>query len=125
MITIKLAYNGTRLRRNHTTFADVIDTYDVNAIVEGDLIWTAPLTGNEVKMGDKWLHVTKINGVIVDGWMAIIHLGKTFATIEEETTPPLPPPTGDGVKRIIKVVTHYETDAGEIKIVETFPVVQA
>lgn len=68
---------GTRLRVDHTTFASVITSYGVTSLVQGDEIWVAPTDGNEVKKGDKWLHVTHVNDmpVSVQGWMAYIHKG--------------------------------------------------
>jgi len=96
---IKPIYNGTRLREDHTTFANVIETYDANSTVEGDLIWTAPANGEQVYAGDKWLHCTKINSVPVNGWMTIIHLGKTYCIIVDESE--LPPPETVAVLKIL------------------------
>ena len=86
--------SGTRLRTDHTTFAAVITSYGRGQLVVGDQIWEAPADGNEVKKGDKWLHVTSVDGVNLTeaGWMAYIHKGvaicNNFTEIEEP-----PPPT--------------------------------
>lgn len=87
--------SGTRLRTDHTTFAAVITSYGRGQLVVGDEIWEAPADGNEVKKGDKWLHVTSVDGVNLTerGWMAYIHKGvaicNNFKVIEE---PPPPAP---------------------------------
>ena len=68
--------NGTRLRKDHTTFAATITSYNAGQVIEGDEMWTAPADGSEVKKGDEWMHVTQVNGVKVPpGWMARIHKG--------------------------------------------------
>ena len=88
--------SGTRMRTDHTTFAAVITSYGRGQLVVGDQIWEAPADGNEVKKGDKWLHVTSVDGVNLTeaGWMAYIHKGvaicNNFTEIEE---PPPPTPT--------------------------------
>jgi hypothetical protein len=88
--------SGTRMRTDHTTFAAVITSYGRGQLVVGDQIWEALADGNEVKKGDKWLHVTSVDGVNLTeaGWMAYIHKGvaicNNFTEIEE---PPPPTPT--------------------------------
>jgi len=88
--------SGTRLRTDHTTFATVISSYGRGQLVVGDQLWEAPADGNEVKKGDKWLHVTSVDGVnLTDtGWMAYIHKGivicNNFTEIEEPPPPPAP-----------------------------------
>lgn len=68
--------NGTRLRKDHTTFAAAITSYNAGQVIEGDEMWTAPADGSEVKKGDQWMHVTHVNGVkVAPGWMARIHKG--------------------------------------------------
>lgn len=85
--------NGTRLRTDHNTFASVITSYNTNQLVVGDEIWEAPADGDEVKKGDKWLHVISVDGVPVSekGWMAYIHKGipicNNFKVIEDEGEP--------------------------------------
>lgn len=93
--------NGTRIRTDHTTYAAVIASYSYGQLVVGDEMWEAPADGSEVKKGDKWLHVTHVDGVpvAVQGWMAYIHKGSSicnnFRVIDGETEPPVvvPPPT--------------------------------
>lgn len=88
--------SGTRLRTDHTTFASVITSYGRGQLIVGDEVWEAPADGNEVRKGDKWLHVTSVDGVNLakTGWMAYIHKGvpicENFKVIEEPTPPPGP-----------------------------------
>jgi hypothetical protein len=86
--------NGTRLRTDHTTFAAVITSYGRGQLVVGDELWEAPADGNEVKKGDKWLHVTSVDGVNLTerGWMAYIHKGVAICNNFTEIVEP-PPPT--------------------------------
>ena len=55
--------SGTRMRKDHNTFAAVITSFVRGQVVVGDEIWEAPADGNEVKKGDKWLRVTSVDGV--------------------------------------------------------------
>lgn len=88
--------NGTRLRKDHTTFSAVITSYNRGQTIVGDSVWEAPADGNEVRKGDKWLHVVSVDGVNVPepGWMAYVHKGlpicKEFKVVED--VPPQPPP---------------------------------
>lgn len=83
--------SGTRVRTDHNTFAAQVASVGANVVVHGDEVWTAPADGNEVKAGDKWLHVTDAGMV---GWMAYIHKGVPICKnlVEVTTPPPLPPP---------------------------------
>lgn len=89
--------NGTRLRKDHNTFATVITSYNRGQLVVGDELWEAPADGNEVKKGDKWLKVISVDSVNVPqvGWMAYIHKGlpicNNFKVIEGETDPDTDP----------------------------------
>lgn len=88
--------SGTRLRKDHNTFAAVITSYGRGQLVVGDEVWEAPADGNEVKKGDKWLYVVSVDGVNLTerGWMAHIHKGTpicdNFTVIEEPPPPPGP-----------------------------------
>ncbi len=87
--------NGTRMRTDHNVFASVITSYNRGQLVVGDEIWEAPADGSEVKKGDKWLHVTSVDGVNVTerGWMAYIHKGVPVSNNFTEIEAPPPPPT--------------------------------
>ena len=96
MYNISPIANGTRLRADHNTFADVIASYNAGVTLSGDDIWTAPADGPEVKAGDQWLHVTNLGGspLQTPGWTAIVHKGVPFSTRLPDTpeTPPIPHP---------------------------------
>lgn len=87
MIKIKPRAGATRLRTNHNTSAPVVDSYGPSDIVSGEEIWTAPADGTEVRKGDQWLHVTQVNGMAKDGWMAITHKGVPISDIVSQTPP--------------------------------------
>lgn len=85
--------SGTRLRVDHNTFSAVITSYGRGQLIVGHELWEAPADGSEVKKGDKWLHVTSVDGINLaeTGWMAYIHKGypicEDFKIIEEPNPP--------------------------------------
>ena len=82
--------SGTRVRKDHNTFAEVLGSVGTNVTVTGDELWTAPADGVEVKAGDKWLHLTSSQA----GWMAYTHKGVPICKdLKEIGTPPPPVPT--------------------------------
>lgn len=117
---IKPIENGTRIRAGHTTFAGVLTSKDAGTIVEGEEVWEAEADGNQVKKGDKWLHVARAGGVAINGWMAIIHLGFRICEIVENSPDPI-----DAAAIIAAVkevnVTVVDTD-GKLWIVKCTPV---
>lgn len=90
--------SGTRVRPDHNVFSAAITSVNYGIVVEGDELWTAPANGAEVYAGDKWLRVTKINGIPFGqvGWMAFVHKGipicNNFKVTDGEPPPPPPPP---------------------------------
>ena len=59
-----------------------------NVPTECTEVWTAPADGTNVKAGDKW---AKLNSGLIK-WVAVIHLGKVYGTIQDVVvTPPEPP----------------------------------
>ena len=65
----------------------------------GDFIMTyqSPLTIDGTQRGqtgDQWIHVTQLDGAPVDGWIAIKHLGRAYATYVVIPDSPPPPSTG-------------------------------
>lgn len=86
--------SGTRVRKDHNTFAEVLTSYAPPVQMEGTDLWEAPADGNEVRKGDKWLFVTKADGVRLTfpGWMAYIHKGvpicKNFLVVDDVPSPP-------------------------------------
>lgn len=107
------------LRKDHNTAAAKIATMDPGKVAKGDDLWVAAQTTNTAKAGDKWLHVKEIDGKPADGWMAIIHLGKEYCSLQDNGV--VPPPANDGVKRVIKAAITYETEDGQIVTKEFFP----
>lgn len=89
MYEMTTIYNGTRIRKDHTTFGEVVASLNADITVRGDVLWTAPADGLEVKAGDKWLHVTYGS---FTGWMALIHKGSQLSKDFKEIGVPVPPP---------------------------------
>lgn len=105
MIKIIPLASGTRLRGDHNTFSNVINSFGQNDVLQGEEIWTAPMNGNEVTMGDQWLHVTSANGVPTFGWMAIIHKGQSISQIVADV-PPVEPPVKLQNMRLVDLDTN-------------------
>lgn len=107
--------NGTRLRKDHTTFAVVITSYNKGDLVQGDEIWVASAEGKEVWKNDKWLHVTHVNNAPLEeqGWMALIHKGikicDNFTDLTGGTPPP--PPTE---KKLVKIIAVWDDQTEEV-----------
>jgi len=86
MYEMTTIYNGTRIRKDHTTFADVIASVNAKVTLRGDVLWTAPADGLEVKAGDKWLYVTYGS---FTGWVVLIHKGAQMCKDFKEITEPI------------------------------------
>ncbi len=86
--------SGTRLRKDHTTFADVVTSVNAGITVQGSEMWEAPADGSEVRKGDKWMLVFSVDGIRLSepNWMAYIHKGapicRDFRTVEESPEEP-------------------------------------
>ncbi|GAB4545448.1 MAG: hypothetical protein Fur002_19570 [Anaerolineales bacterium] len=100
------------LRKDHATSAAKLAVMEQGKIAAGDEIWVAAQTTNSAKAGDQWLRVKEMDGQAVDGWMAVIHLGTVYSTLQDNggATPPATP--NDSLKRVIKAVVTYETESG-------------
>ena len=100
--------SSTRIRKDHTTYATTLASIPASTVVAGDELWEAPADGDEVRKGDKWLHVTHVKGVelAVKGWTAYIHKGvaicKDFKDLSV-TLPPTPTPAPVITDRTITV----------------------
>ena len=87
--------NGTRLRVDHNTYAEVLTSFNIGDQLQGDEIWIAQADGSEVRKGDTWVHVTHKNGVELEdaGWVAYVHkaqfICKNFEVVGD--TPPTDP----------------------------------
>jgi len=105
---------GTRLRIDHNTYATVITSYGTSQTVQGDILWIAPADGAEVKAGDKWLHVTHVNGTpVTQGWMAYIHKGAPICGNFQDLTGGTPPPP-PVEKSILKIVVVYNDQTEDV-----------
>lgn len=89
MYEMTTIYNGTRIRKDHTTFAEVVTSVNAKITLTGDVLWTAPADGLEVKAGDKWLHVTYGSFI---GWAVLIHKGAQMCKDFKEISGTVPPP---------------------------------
>ena len=53
---------------------DFIMNYQQALVLEGT---------QRAEVGDQWMHVTELDGTPTDGWIAIKHLGRSYATYVE------------------------------------------
>lgn len=78
--------NGTKIGQinanssGKTTILDSV-VYVADVYIDGVL---------KAKMGDRWLHIYEANGQPIDGWIADIHLGRNYLTIEVVDPNPQP-----------------------------------
>jgi hypothetical protein len=88
--------NGTRMRTDHNTYADVITSFNAGQILEGEEFWQAAADGNEVKKGDLWLKVNKVDGQPIhpSGWTAFSHKGIPISKNWQEIGSSEPEPGG-------------------------------
>ena len=84
--------NSLSLRSGPSVIFDKIGTLESGKTGRGDFIYTYQselVTDGQTRAlsSDQWIHVTELNGVVVDGWMAVKHLGRSGASIS--TQPPM------------------------------------
>lgn len=73
---------NTRLRSDHNTAGDVLNTFGPGQLIQCDSIWTADVDGvGNQKAGDRWGYVLRVNGSPTLGWMAIEHNGQPICTM--------------------------------------------
>lgn len=107
--------NNMSLRFEHNVAsARKGDPWPLNTVMQGSEIWIAPADGLNVKAGDTWLHVLLAGTTVVDGWMAIIHLGKQYMVLTDHGAPP-PPPGDDYILRSVQVVLGVKQPDGTYK----------
>jgi len=117
--TLTPKFDNLSLRQGHETTYAKVGNLTLGQVAEGNEIWVAQDSSYGFrKIGDRWLHVNKLNGVSVDGWMAIVHNGLAYATITER---PETPTTDTGVVKVIKAVIYYENKDGQQLTKELFP----
>lgn len=77
------------IRSDHNTFSPKLGTLPIGQPAYGDNLWVAPVSGNQVLAGDTWLQTQTLT------WIALIHMGKRYCTLEqlapEEPQPPIQP----------------------------------
>lgn len=73
------------IRKEPTTSADKIGQLNINVAGFGDEI-------RSIGTGDSWIKI--ISGGSAVGWVAIVHLGTVYGTVEKigEVIPPIDPP---------------------------------
>lgn len=110
---IKPLGNGTRLRDDANTAANVITSYGPNDVIEVDLIreHTTSDSAKAITAGDKWGRVIRVNGVERNGWMAKYYQRASppnICTPDYIVNDAPPPPSGEKPK-ILKatIVTEY------------------
>ena len=81
------------LREGHAVTTDKIGIMPAGKVAYGDELFTADILTTLQNIGDIWLHVSLMDNVIVDGWMAVKHLGVALMTLGILSTEP--PPTDD------------------------------
>jgi GH25 family lysozyme M1 (1,4-beta-N-acetylmuramidase) len=93
---VSTKYNMT-LRSEHSTGVLGLESVPANTHMIADVIWTATadlykiINGVNTKInsiGDKWGHVTSVNGVNKDAWVAIIHNYTVYCTYTDTSLPP-------------------------------------
>ena len=68
--------------------------------MRGDVVWEAT--------GEQWLQVVEVNSVPKSGWVAIVHLGKTYCALTEE-----PPPAGE-ITPPNRVLLQWDDTSGNV-----------
>jgi hypothetical protein len=115
--------DGTRLRLDHNTLANYVNSYPRGTVFEGDELFVAPTdlsnaSGVYQKAGDKWLRVLKVNGqdprnsagVVLTQpvWVSVLHMGsQQICSLVDNgaTEPPVDPPPS-GVETLHVVATQ-------------------
>jgi hypothetical protein len=84
--------NNLSLRSGPSVIFGKIGSLESGKKGRGDFIYTYQselVTDGQTRaaVNDQWIHITELDGVGVDGWMAVKHLGRTEASIS--TLPPI------------------------------------
>lgn len=110
-----ISTNGAKLRPGPNTNNTAIAAYPFDSAIEGDHIDQASLS-----VSQEWMHLTKINGVAVNGWMATRYNSVPIIQYSGSETPVPPPPAktviGMTVTSPAKVVITYSDGTSQ-----TFP----
>ena len=62
-----------------------IGTFEPGKQAKGDFVYTYQnvlTTDGQARsaVGDQWVHLNQLDGVLIDGWTALVHLGESYAT---------------------------------------------
>src|SRR5687768_5338676 len=84
--------NNLSLRSGPSVIFDKIGSLETGKKGKGDFIYTYQselVTDGQTRalVNDQWVHVTELDGVAVDGWIAVRHLGRSAVSIS--TLPPM------------------------------------
>jgi len=111
------------LRETYSILAANIGNLQLGQIAKGDDIFTYPadeVVGGvlRAKAGDQWIRVFEMNGVTVDGWMAITHLGVVYTLLTEIVMPP-----GDSIRVTIDITADINGKlyGGVVENIELLP----
>jgi GH25 family lysozyme M1 (1,4-beta-N-acetylmuramidase) len=125
--TAKAIGDNTRIRDQHNTAGNVLQSVNANALLEGDVLFTATEqlrnSAGEVYqyVGDKWLEVKTINGAPFtppagkQAWVAITNKGAPICVLTDNgpVNPPVDPPVDPPVTPpTAKTVTVTVTETG-------------
>lgn len=116
MTIIKIISNNTNMRSDHNTTSSVIGVAQASAFCEGienftptaDVYNASNVLIN--KAGDRWLKVTKKDGVALStpAWVAITHKGYPIAQLISET------PVDDNSDPYVKAILFRASGAQEL-----------
>lgn len=86
-----LLTNDLSLSTGPSVIFDKIGSLEAGKKGKGDFIYTYRSkleTDGQTKAfaNDQWMHVTELDGVPVDGWISITHLGRSKASVSRLTT---------------------------------------
>lgn len=78
--------NTLSLRAGPGVIYDRIGSLEPGRSGSGDFLYTYPsqlVTDGQTRafVDDQWVHVTEMNGTVVDGWLAVRHLGQPAASV--------------------------------------------
>ena len=104
------------IRSGHTTSDAKIGTLSANVPAEGEELWIATTGTSTCYVGDQWLHILKMGGQPIDGWVAVIHMGYKYCTLTDNGV--TPPPSGDAPKAV-KATVFFDDGTSQ----DLFPVV--
>lgn len=102
-------FDNMRLRSGSNTASLAIGTYTHGQVFEGDNLFVATVSlsnsaGVYQAVGDNWLEVKSVNGVPKSGWVAVVHLGKEYCTLTDNT--PTVPPSEEYILHVKDGVTR-------------------